>query len=87
MLQKKTNKALKKWFEPASRKHRYEPEPQARRRKKRNWMDYAEDFKVIADKVYSDLQAEAQEQLALNYFLSQLDNPQVAFAVKQRDTS
>ena len=81
----KATKALKERFEPASRKHQHEAQLQARRRKKgENWTDFAEDLKALVEKAYPDFQAEARERLALKHFLSQLDNPQVAFAVKQR---
>ena len=39
---------------------------------------------MLADKAYSDLQDEAHECITLNHFLEHLDNPQVAFNVKQR---
>ena len=39
---------------------------------------------TLAERAYPDLQAEAQEQLALNRFLALLDNPQVAFSVRQK---
>ena len=48
------------------------------------WADFAQDVKVLADKAWPNLQEEARECLALNHFLGQLDNPQVAFSVKQR---
>ena len=35
------------------------------------------------DRAYPDLGAEAQEQLALTYYMAQVTNPQVAFGVKQ----
>ena len=34
-------------------------------------------------KAFPNLQEEAREQLELNHFLGQLDNPTIAFAVKQ----
>ena len=84
----KATKALKERFEPASKKHRYQAELQSRKKKKgENWADFAEDLRAISDKAYPDLQTEARERLALNQFLSQLDDQQVAFAVKQRAPS
>ena len=41
-------------------------------------------MRLLAEKAYPDLQAEAQEALALYRFLTQLDNPQVNFAVRQK---
>ena len=40
-------------------------------------------MKTLADKAYPNLVDEAREQFALNQYLAQLSNPQVAFAVKQ----
>ena len=48
------------------------------------WADFAQDVKVLVDKAWPNLQEEARECLALNHFLGQLDNPQVAFSMKQR---
>ena len=39
---------------------------------------------MLADKAFSELQDEARERLALNSYLNQLEHPQVAFGVKQR---
>ena len=41
-------------------------------------------MRLLAEKAYPDLQAEAQEALALYRFLTQLENPQVNFAVRQK---
>ena len=56
------------------------------RRKKKNgdWANYADKLRVLVDKAYSDLQDEARECITSNHFLEHLDNPQVAFSVKQR---
>ena len=78
-------KALKERFEPASQKTRYQAEMQARRKKgTESWADLAEDLRLLADKAYPDLEEKAKEQLALNAYLGLLDNPQVAFGVRQR---
>ena len=37
-----------------------------------------------ADKAYPELAENARERLALNQFLEQIENPQVAFSVKQK---
>ena len=77
--------ALKERFEPASQKTRYQAELQTRRKKKsESWADLAEDLRLLADKAYPDLADNARERLALNAYLGQLDNPQVAFGVKQK---
>ncbi len=80
-----TAEALKERFEPASQKTRYQAEFQTRRKKKtENWADLAEDLLFQADKAYPDLDNKARETLALNAYLAQLDNPQIAFGVRQR---
>ena len=39
---------------------------------------------MLADKAFPELEEQARERLALNQYLGQLDNPQVAFNVKQK---
>lgn len=81
----RAKKSLRERFEPESRRNRYEAEFQTRRRKKtESWADFAEDLRTLTDKAYPELQEEARERLALNAYLTQLDQPQVAFAVKQK---
>jgi len=53
------------------------------KKKCEGWAEFGEDLKVLADKAYPDLPVEAREQFALNRYLSQLSDPQIAFAVKQ----
>ena len=78
-------KALKERFEPASKKSLYQAEFQTRRKKRtEGWAEYAEDLKTIVNKAYPDLQDAAREQMALTHYLTQIKNPQVAFAVKQQ---
>ena len=58
---------------------------QARQKSKtEDWASFADELRLLAEKAYPDLQAEAQEALALYRFLTQLDNPQVNFAVRQK---
>ena len=47
------------------------------------WADYAEDLRILCNKLFPDLHEEVREQLSLQKYLEQLDQPQVAFAVKQ----
>ena len=83
---KKAKGALKERFAPASRRHRYQAELQVRKKRKgESWADFADELKSLADKAYPDLQEEARERLALNGYLAQLDHPQVAFGVKQKN--
>ena len=77
--------ALQERFEPKSRKTRYQAEFETRRKKRsEGWADFAEDLRSLADKAFPELQAEAKECLALQTYLQQLEQPQVAFSVKQR---
>ena len=75
--------ALKEHFEPVSCKTCYQVELQSRRKRKtESWADLADDLRRLADKAYPDLEERARERLALNTYLSLVDNPQVTFAVK-----
>jgi len=47
-------------------------------------VDYGEDLRILVDKTYPTLDDDARQQLALQRYLSQLQNDQVAFGVKQR---
>lgn len=79
-----TKEALEERFEPASRKELYRAELQSRKKQRsEDWSTYGEDLSRLAEKAYPTLAAEAQQRLALNQYLTQLDNPQVAFGVKQ----
>ena len=42
---------------------------------------------MIGERAYPDLSDEAKETLPLNAYLAQLDDPQVAFGVKQKTTT
>ncbi len=76
--------ALKERFEPSIKKTRYQAELQTRRRRKNeSWAELADKLRLLADKAYSDLEDRARERLALNTTI--LDNPQVAFGVRQRN--
>ena len=63
---------------------RYQAEFETRRKKRtEGWADFGEDLRSLADRAFPDLQPEARECLALQSYLKQLDQPQVAFSVKQ----
>ena len=80
-----TVKALDERFEPQSRQTRYQAEFQTRRKKRaEGWAEFADDLKMLADKGFPDLSEEAKEQLALQTYLQQLEQPQITFGVKQR---
>ena len=46
--------------------------------------EYVDELRVLADRAFPDFDEKVRERLALNQYLSQLDNPQVAFNVKQK---
>lgn len=76
--------ALKERFEPATKRTLYQTKLQTRlKQRSEGWAEFGEDLKTLADKAYPDLAEEARERFALNHYLAQLSNPQVAFAVKQ----
>ena len=76
--------ALRKRFEPESHKELYMTELQTRtHRKSEDCASFGDDLKLLADKAYPELPPEARERFILNQYLSQLDNPQVAFSVRQ----
>ena len=77
--------ALEKRFEPESKRTLYFVEFQAKGRKKEEtWSDFADELRVLADKALPDVEDKAKEILTIERFLSELTNPQVAFAVRQR---
>ena len=82
---KECKEALQARFEPASKKDLYLTEFYARKKRKtEDWASLAEDIKTLADRAFSNLEEAAREHLALTRYLEQLDNPQVAFSVKQK---
>ena len=77
--------AMRDRFEPQSRKGKYQAEFQAQKKKQsEEWPNFAQDLQNVADKVFPHLQAEARDQLALIHYLSQIENPQLEFGVKQQ---
>ena len=76
--------ALQDRFDPVSRRELYVVEFQTRKNTRdERWADFGEGVRILADKAYPDLQEEARERLALNRYLDQLSDPQIAFAVRQ----
>jgi len=51
------------------------------------WGDFADSLKTLVEKAFPNLEPTAKEMLALNQYLSQLENQQIAFGVKQRRPS
>ena len=76
---------MQKHFESQSKRDLYLAEFQVRCKKRtETWADYGEDLRILVDKAYSTLDDDARQQLALQHYLSQLQDKQVAFMVKQR---
>ena len=77
--------ALKERFDPGSKRKLYLAELLARKKRPREeWAAFAEDLKRLMEWAYPELQDNAREQIALTHYLGQLDQPQLAFSVKQR---
>ena len=78
-------KVLKKRFKPASKKDLYMADLQVRKKcKDEDWVSFGDSLRLLTEKAYPGLQDEAQEVLALNHFLAQLEHPQINFAVRQK---
>ena len=52
-----------------------------------SWGDFADVLKTLIEKAFPNLEPAAKETLALNQYLTQLENPQIAFEVKQQQPS
>ena len=77
--------AMQERFEPQSKRDLYLAEFQVCCKKRtETWADYGEDLRIFVDKAYPTLDDDARQQLALQRYLSQLQDEQVAFGVKQR---
>ena len=77
--------ALKSRFEPESKRRLYAAEFAARSRKPgEDWASFGEDLEYLGDKAFPDLQEEAREKLSVDRFVNELHEPQVAFAVRQK---
>ena len=80
-------KALQKRFAPESRRELCVAELQTRtKRANEDWASFGDALRTLSDRAYPDLEDKARERLALNQFLSQIENPQpqVGFGVKQK---
>ena len=77
--------ALKKRFDPDSKRELHVAELHTRTRgKTEDWASFGDALRVLADKAYPHFEEKARECFAVNQFLSQIHNQQVAFGVKQR---
>ena len=76
---------INKRFNPDSKRELYVAELHSRKRRKdEDWASFGDALKVLADKAYGDLEDKGREHLALNQFLTEIGNPQVAFGAKQK---
>ncbi len=77
--------ALQKRFEPESKRQLYVVEFQTRKRRPDElWSDFGDELRVLADKAFPGIDEKAKDLLSLERYFSELDNPKVAFAVRQR---
>ena len=77
--------ALQRRFNPDSKRQLYMVELNARtKRRDEDWAAFGDAVQVLADKAYPELAENALERLALNQFLEQIENSQVAFSIKQK---
>ena len=78
--------ALKKRFEPDSKKELYTVQFQIRRKKAdEGWADFGDALLFLAELAFPEFSGEARDRLALNNYLTQLqEKPQLALAVRQQ---
>ena len=78
-------KALKDRFEPDAMKEMYIAEFHGcKKAKTEGWAEFADHLKLLADKALPDLEDKARKYMSLTQFMGQLENPQVAFSVRQK---
>ena len=77
--------ALRKRFEPDSKREIHAAAFHARKRQPSEpWGDLADDLRLLAERAFPELQDEARKKLALDHYLSQIENSQIAFSVRQQ---
>ena len=77
--------ALRRRFEPESRRDLYAAEFQTRGRKSNeSWGELADNLRSLADKAFPDLDETAKEKLSVDRYLTLLEKPEVSLAVRQR---
>ena len=77
--------ALCKRFKPDSKRQRYAAEFHSRQRcDDEKWGDYADQLRCLADKGFPTLEEVAREVLAVDRYLSNIADPSIAFAVRQK---
>ena len=74
---------LTEQFELSSKREPYIAERHSLRKSQREgWVEYAENLKHLMYKAYSDLNEKVKD--VINVILVQLQNPKVAFNIKQK---
>ena len=77
--------ALRKRFEPDSKRQRYAAEFHSRQRcDNEKWGDFADQLRCLEDKAFPTLEEDARELLAVDRYLSNINDPSIAFAVRQK---
>jgi len=77
--------ALRRRFEPESRRDLYAAEFQTRGRKpNESWGELADNLRSLADKAFPDLDEVAKEKLSVDRYLTLIRKPDVSLAVRQR---
>ena len=77
--------ALRKRFEPESKRELYAVEFQTRKRRHGEpWEELGDSLRLLADKAFPELEDKAREQLSLDRYLSMLEKPDIALAVRQK---
>ena len=79
-----SKEALGKSLESPSRQDWYQAEFQTQTEEDRMLAWLAEELRVLVDKVYPTIEDKGREQLVLNLYLGELENPQVVFSVDQQ---
>ena len=59
----------------------------SKKRRDEDWASFGDALRVLSDRAYPDLDDKAKERLSLNQYLSQIEDSQVAFGVKQKRPS
>ena len=79
-------KALKDCFQLQSKKELYIAEFYACQKcKTEGWPKYGEDFHVLVDKAFPSLAADTKQLLALQHYMNQIENVQIAFSIRQQN--
>ena len=77
---------LRRRFEHESKRELYAAEFHARQKQPtEDWASFGEDLKTLVDKAFPDIEEAARERMAVDRFLSQIIDPQLAFSVQPKN--